>query len=146
LAGASDADSDSLAVTAADTTTPGATVLLEADDVKYTPPTGYTGPESYTYTINDGNGGTAIGTVAVTVTANSGESPNFVSPPAYDSGSRTFRVTFAGIPNYTVEIAPDPNGAWSFLKTATAGANGLFEVTDAQLPPPPTRYYRTTYP
>jgi len=57
-------------------------------------------------------------------------------------------VTFAGIPNYTytIESATDPNGPWSFLKTATAGDNGLFEVTDTQSPPPPARYYRTTYP
>jgi hypothetical protein len=57
-------------------------------------------------------------------------------------------VTFAGIPNYTytVQSAPSPTGPWSFLKTATAGTDGQFEVTDTELPSPPARYYRTIYP
>jgi len=69
-----------------------------------------------------------------------------VIQPAYRDG--VFRVTFAGIPGYTytVQKALSPNGEWSFLKSATAGADGLFEVTDTQSPPPPTRYYRTIYP
>jgi hypothetical protein len=146
LADATDLDGDTLTVIAASTTTPGATVLLETDDVKYTPPIGYTGPDSYTFSISDGQGGTAIGSVNVTVTSDSGESPNVVVPPTYSGG--TFRVTFAGIPNYTytVQYATDPVGPWSFLKTATAGTDGLFEVTDTELPPPPSRYYRTVYP
>jgi hypothetical protein len=38
-------------------------------------------------------------------------------------------------------------GAWGLFRvTATAGSDGLFEVTDTELPPPPPRYYRTTYP
>ena len=57
-------------------------------------------------------------------------------------------MTFAGIPNYTytVQSAPSPTGPWSFLKTATAGTDGQFEVTDTELPSPPARYYRTIYP
>ena len=57
-------------------------------------------------------------------------------------------MTFAGIPGYTytVQWATMVTGPWSFLETATAGTNGLFEVIDTQLPPPPARYYRTMYP
>jgi hypothetical protein len=69
-----------------------------------------------------------------------------VIPPTYLNG--TFRVTFAGIPGYTytVQTATGPSGPWDFLKTATAGTNGLFEVTDGPYaPPPPSRYYRTIY-
>jgi hypothetical protein len=147
LAGATDADNDTLTVTAASTPTPhGGTVLLEASDVKYTPATDYTGSDSYTYTISDGNGGTAMGTVDVTVTSNGGESPNIVVAPTYTNG--TFRVTFAGIPNYeyTVQYSESPTGPWSYLKQAMAGTNGLFEVTDDPLPETPARYYRTVYP
>ena len=36
----------------------------------YTPTAGYSGPDSFTYTIEDGYGGTATATVAVTVQAN----------------------------------------------------------------------------
>ena len=84
----------------------------------------------------------------VAVTSASVPSPNVVIPPAYDSGSGTFSVTFAGIPGYTypIQTAVSPLGPWSFLKPATAGTNGLFEVIDAQISPPPARYYRTVYP
>jgi hypothetical protein len=147
LVGATDADNDTLSVTAASTPTPhGGTVLLEANDVKYTPATDYMGSDSYTYTISDGNGGTAIGTVNVTVTDNGGGSPNVVVPPTYTNG--TFRVTFAGIPTYaySIEYAESPTGPWTFLKTAVACTNGLFEVVDEPLPQTPARYYRTVYP
>jgi hypothetical protein len=75
-------------------------------------------------------------------------SPSIVVPPAYDSGSGTFSVTFAGIPNYTYSIqwAPSPMGPWTFLKTAAAGTDGLFEVTDTPSPQVSERYYRTVYP
>jgi hypothetical protein len=108
----------------------------------------FTGADSFTYTVSDGNGGTAVGTVTLTVTANNGQSPNVVSPATYDSASGTFRVTFAGIPDvtYTIQYASDPSGPWSYLKTVTAGTNGLFEVNDTPEPPVPARYYQTVFP
>jgi autotransporter-associated beta strand protein len=145
LSGASDADGDTLTVSAAGPgSAQGGTAALEVSDVKYTPPAGYTGPDSYTYTISDGYGGTALGTVNVTVTDNSGVSPNVVSY-GYDSGSGTFSVTFAGIPGvvYGIERAPTVTGPWTRITTATAGAKGLFTVTDAATPP---SFYRTVYP
>ena len=148
LAGATDADGDTLTVTAANTTTAGAAVLLEAGDVKYTPPTGFTGSDSYTYTIDDGHGGTAVGTVNVTVTANSGGSPNVVGDPTYDSGTGKFSVTFAGIPGveYTVEYAEGSAAPpWNKLMNITAGSDGLFVVEDTAAQSP-GRYYRTVYP
>ena len=147
LADATDADSDTLTVTAASTPTHGATIL-EANDVKYTPATDYTGPDSYTYTISDGNGGTTIGTVDVTVALDSGLSPNRVGDPAFDSGTGTFSVTFAGIPTitYTVEYAVGSAAPpWTKLRNITAGPLGLFTATDG-----PglsgSRYYRTVWP
>ncbi len=146
LAGATDADSNTLTVTAAATTTAGASAVWSSTAVSYTPPQDFTGTDSYTFTVSDGNGGTAVGTVTVTVTANGGVSPNVVSGPSYSSGM--FRVTFAGIPNYvyTVQYAESPSGTWSFLKYATAGADGQFEVTDELPQNTPARYYRTVRP
>ena len=148
---ADDADGDALSVTAAGSTStngPANNVVLNAlaGTITYTPATGYVGSDSFTYTVSDSYGGTAIGTVNVTVTGNGGSSPNVVVAPTYTNGA--FRVTFAGIPNYeyTIQYAESPTGSWFYLKQATAGTNGLFEVIDEPLPETPARYYRTVYP
>jgi autotransporter-associated beta strand protein len=154
LVTASDADAgDTLSVTAAGPTStngPPSNVVLDtgAGTITYTPATDYVGSDSFTYTISDNFGGTVTPTVFVTVTSANVPSPNIVVPPAYDSGSGTFSVTFAGIPGYTytIQTATDPSGPWSFLKTSTAGTDGLFQVLDTESPPPPARYYRTVYP
>jgi hypothetical protein len=142
-----------LSVTAAGPTSangPASNVVLDnvAGTVTYTPAANFVGTDTFTYTVSDNWGGTVAPTVTVTVTPNSGGAPNVVSPPAYDSVSGTFSVTFAGIPGitYTVQTAASPTGPWSSFGTATAGADGLFTVTDTELPPPPARYYRTVYP
>jgi hypothetical protein len=149
----SDADGDTLSITGAGPASdhgPANNVVLDgvAGTIGYTPATDFIGADCFAYTVSDGKGGTAIGAVEVTVTSEGEVSPDIVAGPSYDSGSGTFRVIFAGIPGYTyrVQYATDPTGPWTPLKTATAGTDGLFEVTDTQAPPPPARYYRTVYP
>ena len=102
--------------------------------------------DNLTYTISDNHGGTFTPTVHVTISSSGVPSPNIVVPASYQNG--TFRVTFAGIPEltYTIQAKDSLEGSWTFLKTATAGADGLFEVIDAPTPPPPLRLYRTIYP
>ena len=144
-----DPDGDPLSITSAGpTSTNGGTVTLVGGDISYTPALNFIGTDLFSFVVSDPYGASGTGTVLVTVTSANVPPPNVVIPPAYDSASGTFSVTFAGIPNYTytVQSAPSPTGPWSFLKTATAGTNGLFEVTDAELPPPPARYYRMVYP
>src|SRR5262249_42517880 len=48
--------------------------------VVYVPAPNYNGPDGFTYTLSDGNGGTAIGKVSVTVTAVN-DAPTFVKGP-----------------------------------------------------------------
>jgi hypothetical protein len=62
----SDSDGGTLTITGI---TQGAngSVTFTASDVTYTPNTGYTGSDSFSYTASDGNGGTATGTVTITV-------------------------------------------------------------------------------
>ena len=43
------------------------TASVVADKIEYAPAPGYVGPDSFTYAIDDGNGGTATGTVKITV-------------------------------------------------------------------------------
>jgi hypothetical protein len=70
LANDTDVDLDTLTITAVGTTaTTNGTVTLAGTDITYTPAANFNGAAAFTYTVSDGNGGTAIGTVNVTVTA-----------------------------------------------------------------------------
>jgi Zn-dependent metalloprotease len=64
----SDVDGDALTVTGVSSPAHGSAVLV-GDSVTYAPDADFNGADSFTYTVSDGHGGTATGTVAVTVTA-----------------------------------------------------------------------------
>jgi uncharacterized repeat protein (TIGR01451 family) len=63
----SDPDGDTLTIASVTQGTHGS-VTNNGGDVTYTPATGFTGIDSFTYTVSDGNGGTDTATVTVTVT------------------------------------------------------------------------------
>ncbi|HZP12129.1 MAG TPA: Ig-like domain-containing protein [Nevskiaceae bacterium] len=67
----SDADADALTVSALGTPNHGGTVAIRNNGggVGYTPANGFSGSETFTYTVSDGHGGTANATVTVTVNA-----------------------------------------------------------------------------
>ena len=67
---ANDTDVDGPTLTAAVATGPahGTLALNPNGSFTYTPALNYNGPDSFTYTVSDGNGGTATGTVSLTVT------------------------------------------------------------------------------
>nr|WP_269438330.1 S-layer homology domain-containing protein [Phosphitispora fastidiosa] len=66
IANDTDVEGDTLSITSLTQGTNGM-VSKEGDSLRYTPDAGYTGADSFTYNISDGNGGTATGTVSVTV-------------------------------------------------------------------------------
>jgi len=66
LAGASDADGDTLTLTAVGDAEHGTAALVDGD-VIYTPDADYFGTDSFTYTVSDGNGGEASATVTVDI-------------------------------------------------------------------------------
>ena len=63
-----DVDGDTITVTGAANGAHGTVVNNGDGTVTYTPASNYTGADSFTYTISDGHGGTASGTVGITVT------------------------------------------------------------------------------
>ena len=69
LANDSDPDRDALTVTAVGSAAHGTATLNPNGTVTYTPTKGYTGTDSFTYALADGRGGTATGTVSVTIAA-----------------------------------------------------------------------------
>ena len=69
LANDSDANLDTLGVAGVTQGTNGSVVINPDNTVTYTPDANFYGSDSFTYTINDGNGGTDTATVNVTVNA-----------------------------------------------------------------------------
>ena len=67
LANDSDADGDTLTVTNTTQGGTGAVAINVGNTMTYSPNAGFTGPDSFTYTISDGRGGSASATVNVTV-------------------------------------------------------------------------------
>ena len=137
LAACSAPSGGTLALDSIGTSAQGATLTLTAAYILYQPASGNNNNDSFSYTINDGLGDTATGTISVMV-VNPGGLAQAIS---VSGGSVT--IDFAGIPGYTYDIqrATAPDGPWTTVATQTAPPNGLFSYTDPS-PPAPTAYYR----
>jgi hypothetical protein len=89
-------------------------ILGGGTQLSYTPNAGYSGPDTFTYTISDGRGGTASATVAITV------SPLvpilYVSPTLLDFGrigrSLTFTIQNKGQGTLSYNISVSVAGSW----------------------------------
>ncbi|WP_407659994.1 Ig-like domain-containing protein [Hyalangium gracile] len=133
------------------------TVTLTGGVVRYTPPAGFNGTVTFTYTVSDGNSGTDTATVAVTVTPvndpptanndsfavaeDSGATPLNVlanDSTAPDTGETLTitsvtqpangTVTFAAS-NVTFTPAPNFNGTTTFQYTVSDGNGGTATAT-----------------
>ncbi len=62
-----DVDGDTLTVVGTSSTTNGTVVVNPDGTITYTPGDGFSGPDSFTYTVSDGHGGTGTATVTITV-------------------------------------------------------------------------------
>ncbi len=69
LANDSDVDGDALTVTGASNPLNGAVTVNPDNSVIYTPDANFNGSDSFTYTINDGNGGSDTATVVIMINA-----------------------------------------------------------------------------
>ncbi len=69
LANDTDGDNDTLTIVQVAGAVNGAVELTAQGDVLFTPAANYTGPASFTYTIDDGNGGQATATATISVNA-----------------------------------------------------------------------------
>jgi hypothetical protein len=147
LANDSDPDGDFLSLSAVDPLSAhGADVELEWPWIYYTPPLGFSGIDTFTYSLTDGYGGTASGLVTLTPVLPPGSPAlNIVSLTPLSGGA--VRVRFSGVPAfvYHIEVSPDASH-WTRVTDRTAGNLGLFEFEDADAASVPTRFYRTVWP
>lgn len=67
LANDTDADGDSLSVASVDLTGTTGSVTNNGTDVSYTPAAGFTGTDSFSYTVSDGHNGSSVATVTIKV-------------------------------------------------------------------------------
>lgn len=132
LANDTDADGDVLTVTHLSTslTAAGGTVeivdgddddLLPGDAIRYTPRADFSGPDSFTYAISDGKGGTDFATVFITVVA------------VADRPDVTYQLFDTGMLNQVRLVVTatqtDDDGSEFIDKLAFAGSPGVVTVT-----------------
>ena len=125
----SDADGDTLTVTANTNPLGGAVTMAANGAFTYTPAAGFTGTDSFTYTISDGYGGST--TAAVTITVN--------SVPVATANAYTTDEDVAVSGNVLTDGTPDSDADGDALTvtantnppngTVTVVANGAFTYT-----------------
>ncbi|MDZ4811080.1 MAG: Ig-like domain-containing protein [Pseudomonadota bacterium] len=117
LANDTDPDGDLLSVSALSTAANGTLVLNANASVTYTPTAGFVGNDSFTYTLRDATGATAIGTVNVTVT------PANRAPDAVDDSYMVMRGNLL-----TLELLAndsDPDGDPISIVSVNQPSNGV---------------------
>lgn len=145
LANDTDADNDSLNITVSSTSANGGSVTVSGGWVFYTPASGFTAADSFTYTIADGRGAVVTGTVTVAIKVDNEPGEN-LTISAVEGG---YQLRGSGIPGRTYRLQFTDSltpVAWADLEggSVTADATGAFRFTDTN--GTAMRYYRTVYP
>lgn len=145
LSNAADADGGTPALSSvASTSAQGGTVAVSGSNIIYTPPSNFTGLDTFAVTIADGQGGVVVGNVTVNVTDGSGQGQNQAILTILPGGN--VAVLFMGIPNQSYQIQRSTDLlTWTTLQTVSAGADGTLPFTDTA-PPVGTAFYRTKVP
>jgi len=118
LANDSDPDNDPLTVTGVATPAHGTAVVNPDNTITYTSATDYAGPDSFTYAITDGKGGTASATVSIAV---SSATPNLIGNPGFESDTSGWEAGAAF--NALSRVAGGHSGGWAAqLSNTSAGA------------------------
>ena len=120
LSAASDPDGDTLTVPTASASN--GSVAIDPDGtLAYTPDPDFSGTDTITYTIEDGNGGTVTGTVDVTVTpANDAPDAGTVPPQTLDEDDQIVSID-------VLSVASDADGDVLSVTSASA-ANGTVTI------------------
>ena len=147
LGNVTDPDGDPVTVTGGTAT--GGTVAVAGGLLFYTPNAGNTSGDTITYTVSDGRGGTANGTINVTVPVDNAPTNNIAKFTKVSGGPA--ELDFAGIPGLTYGVQYKLNlgdPAWLDIGPVTMNGVGAAHFTDND----PVRkaaaqgFYRFIYP
>jgi len=132
LANDTDPDGNSLNITGTSaTSTNGGTVSLAPPSITYTPVSGYTGLDLFTYTVSDGFGASSTGRVFVNVVEGQVPTANHITIGSHTGGG--YALNFRGTPGttYRIQRAPNVTGPWSDIATQTASPTGIISTVDS---------------
>ncbi len=116
LANDSDADGDTLSVTAVTQGTNGSVVANSDGTITYTPNANFSGADSFTYTVADGQGGFDTATVNVTVDA--------VNDPPVAANDEAGTSEDMSVTISVLDNDNDPDGGTLSVTAVTQGTNG----------------------
>ncbi len=142
-----DADGDSLELEGfSANSAAGGTITESGGIITYSPPAGFIGEDSFTYTVNDGIWGGVSEDATVTVTVND-QAPAPAGSLTLVLADGTVTGTFAGVEGNTyvfersTTLEPDE---WEMIETVVAPASGVIEVSDPS-PPEGRAFYRIAF-
>ena len=121
----SDVDEDSLSVSGVTQGTNGSVAINGGTSVTYTPTGNFSGQDSFTYTLSDGQGGTDTASVLVQVSGVN-DPPSAVNDSV--STDEDVPVTVSVLANDS-----DPDGDELVLSSVTQGQNGWVSIAEAGL-------------
>ena len=101
LASCSDADGDPLTLTVSSTSANGGAITLSNGWVFYAPIQGFTNADSFTYTVSDNYGGSAVGTITVAIVTDTSPGQNLTIT---NLGNGSYLISGNGIPDYTYTL------------------------------------------
>jgi large repetitive protein len=119
----SDVDGDALAIIAITAPAHGSATIIDATHLGYTPAANYHGADALSYTISDGNGGTATASVAITVVSVN-DAPIAVADAAFVT--EDYPATIDVVANDS-----DPDGDALAITSVTQGAHGTVTISNA---------------
>jgi hypothetical protein len=133
-----DADNDPITVDSYDSTSSagGSVTMLTDGSFDYTPPSGFTGDDTFTYVATDGTDTSNAATVTITVSAVGGNNPPVANDDAYSTDQDTpLSVAAPGVLGNDTDADNDPITVDSYDSASSAGGSvamltdGSFDYT-----------------
>ena len=119
----------------------GGSVTLTDGNITFTPSNNFSGLDNFTYTLSDGQGGEATGTVSVRVWP----ALSIISIVSQSGGSMLMRVCGLSGTNYVMEATSDFS-EWTNLGAIPEINSGLFQFEDTATAGVNARFYRVFAP